>query len=155
MVDATINDNVQVQDERIDKLTAQIEKLTAGLQAFASGVVSTLSGVPQTAPAARRRGRPPGSPNKPKQVATSQTAPTVAERPPHPLMIQAVELVTRAGRMTQTDLSKALKIERSHVAHHMRTAVGKGLVHARKVYPKGQKDEVVFYNPKWAHFKDQ
>lgn len=147
-------DQTPESSDKIDRLAAQIEKLTSHLQAFAGGVVSALSGQPQTAvtPTGKRRGRPPGS--GAKQRAASQGAPTTLEKPPHPLMLQAVDLVQRNGRMTQTHLAEIMKIERSHLAHHMRDALSKGLVVKRSVAPKGMKEEVVFYKPEWARFKE-
>ncbi len=152
MTDTTINNPSNTdRDARLDLITEQLERLTAGLQAFSGQVVSVLSGQPQEAPA-RRRGRPVGSKNRAKP------AEEIAAKPDHPIMLRCVDLVNKAGRMTQVELAQMLSKETgktvvsSHVAHHMAKAVEKGLATELKTYPRGVKT-TVYYSPKYAHFK--
>ncbi len=139
------NINPADRDARLDLITEQLERLTAGLQAFSGQVVSVLSGVPQAAPT-RRRGRPLGSKNRVKAPEE------IAAKPDHPIMLRCVDLVNKAGRMTQVELAQTLSKEgrksvpNSLVSHHMRKAVQKGIVKEVKYYPKGVAT-VVFERP--------
>lgn len=154
MVESTAN-QAPSQSDRIDALAEQIRRLTDGMQAFVGAAISTLSGVPQSTPIVsnRRRGRPPGSKNK-TTLAAAQAVETPAEKPWHPIALRAVSLLDAQGRMTQTELAKALKIERSHLAHHMQRAIKEGKAIKRITYPNNV-ETCVFYSPKWAHFKGE
>ncbi len=149
-------------DDKISALTALVETIakgqkamTDGLNKFSTAVVETLSGQ-ATAPAAKvaaapaatgakRRGRPP------KAVSAEPVKPKAAT----PDEVHAVELVKRAGRITQTELHTALKIDRSLVQARMYGPLERGEVVVRYVKKPGEHRQIVYYRPDWASFKGE
>lgn len=145
-----IANSAPTTDDRIVTLTTMVEKLTSGLNAFSGAVVSTLSGQQHTAPApaataVKRRGRPP------KAVAPEP----VKAKPATPDETHAVDLVRRAGRITQTELADLLKVERSLIQHRMSGPLERGEVFARYVKRPGEHRNIVFYRPDWISVKGE
>lgn len=145
--DVTSEDKIGALTQLVETLAKGQKALTEGLNKFSISVIETLSGMPANAPApapaatapdassapAKRRGRPVGSRNKPKADA----APVAPEKPRELTADEkyAVDLVKRAGRITQTDLADALKIERSLVQSRMREPMRRRMVIAEIIEP--------------------
>lgn len=165
MTDTTTNPgtfNPNDRDARLDLLTETVEKLTLAMQAFAGGAVSLLSGQPQTEPVRRGPGRPKNSKNKPKipAIAAAPIAAPVAQ-PIHPKQIEMLSLISQAGgRMTQTELARAIGGSNSLVEYHLaspkneRNALREGRVIKRVTQPKGI-ETIVYYTPGTVIFKGE
>lgn len=169
--------------ETTNDINAQISSLAEGqkqlqdlVTKFAGTVVGFLSGQPSTSnPAAsrqqvegRRRGRPLGSKNKPKngaQVTTVARAATPAhevaapkpialpevsaEKPLHPVAVEMLNRVMKEGRVRYTDLAKYTGVNRTLVHHHVKHLIEKGKVKVM-VYSIDGRTNHVAYRPDWV-----
>lgn len=166
----TSSQTINSTDDKISALTALVETIakgqkamTDGLNKFSTAVVETLSGQTAAAPAptvaapaaieGKRRGRPVGSRNKPKADAV----PAVPAKPRELTADEkyAVDLVKRAGRMTQTELADTLKVERSLVQLRMKEPLKRGLVVAQVVEPPTGHRHILYRRADWVSFKGE
>lgn len=151
MADTTANDTIDI-GTKLSMLEQAIAKTNENLVRFSGAVTSLLSGQPISglqAPA-KRRGRPP-------KASTDRIPETVATPKPkelHPMAQQALTIVERAGRITQTELAAEMKVERSQVEYHCLSLVEAGRIVSRTVKPRGVKT-ILYYRHDWASFKGE
>lgn len=159
MTDTTINQpSIASLEEVVKNQTSNVERIENAIMAFSNTVIQALTGAASTtapkaasvAPAAgaKRRGRPPGSVNR---VKAAPAKPELA--PMTNVALEAVELVKKAKRMTQSDLAEHFKMERSLIEHHMLTAIEHGAVVCLKVKRPGQHKQILYYRPDWVSIK--
>lgn len=142
--------------EQIEGLRAVISRFTEATGRFADGAVALLSGVPQTAsspqPTAngKRRGRKPGSKNRPKMAEPApQVIEAPAEKPLHDIARKSLDLVLRNGFMTQADLARHLNVANSSIAHHTTRLVDDDMLKRIELNVGGRK-EIAFLSPQRA-----
>lgn len=146
--DYTMAETIETTDisAKLTTLGDQLSKQSDQLAKFAAAVVSALSGQPSSSAPAKRRGRPP------KAVSVEPEVARVKEM--HPLARQALGIIERRGRVTQTDLANEMKIERSAVEYHcLNGLIAEGKAVARVVKPGGVKT-IIYYSNNWASFRE-
>lgn len=132
-------------------ISEKLDSLQATFAKFANAAVEMLSGNQASQAPARRRGRPP------KTAAAATTDRVVEASKPkemHPLARQALSLIEKTGRVSQSDLATEMKIERSAVEYHTKQLVADGKIVKRTVYPQGTKT-ILYYRHDWASFKGE
>lgn len=152
--EATIRGEISALAALVETIAQGQKAITDGLNRFSTAVVETLSGqhaVTSAAPAAtavRRRGRPPKAASEAPAVPAKPRDLTADEK-------YVVDLVKRAGRMTQTELADTLKIERSLVQARMREPLKRGLIVAQIIEPPTGHRHVLYRRADWVSFKGE
>lgn len=145
-------------DDKISTLADTVEKLGQTVaqffQSYAQGVTNALTGEQAST---RRPGRPPGSKNKPKtrldNTPTAATPARPATKELHPVAVEILNRVGKAGRISQSQLSKAMDQNRANVAYHVKPLIEQGKIISREVVKDGLINKI-YYTPEWAKFRD-
>ncbi len=157
-------------NSQISSIADMQKTLTESVMKLASFVTNTLAGPQQTTSApqqgARKRGRPFGSKNKPKDgtqvsvVARSAIAPAApkplavpdappASKPLHPTSIEMMNRVMKDGKVRLTDLADGAKVNRSLVHYHINPLIEKGKIKVMRHVVNGRRVDVA-YRPDWV-----
>lgn len=145
-------------DDKINTLADSVDKLgqlvTQFFQGYAEGMTNMLTG--QQTPA-KRGGRPLGSKNKPKtrldNTPTASTPARPATKELHPVAVEILNRVTQAGRISQSQLSKAMDQNRANIAYHVKPLIEQGKIVSREIIKDGLINKI-YYVPSRAVFRD-